>query len=123
MDFAQRFPEIVEAVVEIPAGSRNKYEFDEHAGVFRLDLDQAVRRDVDQRLHVRVQWIAHGDAQHLEVVAVLVAHREPADRPRPHPAPGERGLGDQQQHVAVVAVIRPRPLGEAIVEVVVDSRR
>ena len=31
------FPERVEIVVEIPRGSRNKYEFDETAGVFRLD--------------------------------------------------------------------------------------
>ena len=32
-----RFPKIVEVVVEIPQGSRNKYEFDEKAGVMRLD--------------------------------------------------------------------------------------
>ena len=31
------FPDRVEIVVEIPRGSRNKYEYDEHAGVFRLD--------------------------------------------------------------------------------------
>ena len=31
------FPEVVEIVVEIPRGSRNKYEFDEEVGVFRLD--------------------------------------------------------------------------------------
>ena len=30
-------PDILNAVIEIPRGSRNKYEFDEHAGVFRLD--------------------------------------------------------------------------------------
>lgn len=32
-----RFPDVVEIVVEIPRGSRNKYEWDEHAGVIRLD--------------------------------------------------------------------------------------
>ena len=31
------FPDVVEIVVEIPRGSRNKYEFDEITGVFRLD--------------------------------------------------------------------------------------
>ena len=31
------FPGIVEVVVEIPRGSRNKYEYDEEADVFRLD--------------------------------------------------------------------------------------
>jgi inorganic pyrophosphatase len=34
---AEAFPGRVEIVVEIPRGSRNKYEFDEKAGVFRLD--------------------------------------------------------------------------------------
>ena len=31
------FPGVIEVVVEIPRGSRNKYEYDEGAGVFRLD--------------------------------------------------------------------------------------
>src|SRR3954467_9685004 len=31
------FPDVIEVVVEIPRGSRNKYEFDAKAGVFRLD--------------------------------------------------------------------------------------
>jgi inorganic pyrophosphatase len=34
---AAAFPDRVEIVVEIPRGSRNKYEFDEKAGVYRLD--------------------------------------------------------------------------------------
>jgi inorganic pyrophosphatase len=34
---AEKFPDIVEVVVEIHRGSRNKYEFDEVASVFRLD--------------------------------------------------------------------------------------
>jgi inorganic pyrophosphatase len=32
-----RFPHVIEIVVEIPRGSRNKYEWDEDAGVLRLD--------------------------------------------------------------------------------------
>ena len=32
-----RFPDVVEIVVEIPRGSRNKYEWDERADVIRLD--------------------------------------------------------------------------------------
>jgi inorganic pyrophosphatase len=31
------FPDLVEIVVEIPRGSRNKIEWDERAAVFRLD--------------------------------------------------------------------------------------
>ena len=43
------FPEVVELVIEIPAGSRNKYEFDERAGIFRLDrvLSSAVYYNFD----------------------------------------------------------------------------
>ena len=43
------FPSVVEIVVEIPRGSRNKYEFDERAGVFRLDrvLSSAVFYNFD----------------------------------------------------------------------------
>jgi len=48
-DPLRRYPDIVEIVVEIPAGSRNKYEFDEAAGVFRLDrvLASAVHYNFD----------------------------------------------------------------------------
>jgi inorganic pyrophosphatase len=43
------FPALVEVVVEIPSGSRNKYEFDEKAGVMRLDrvLSSAVFYNFD----------------------------------------------------------------------------
>jgi inorganic pyrophosphatase len=43
------FPEVIEVVVEIPRGSRNKYEFDTRAGVFRLDrvLSSAVFYNFD----------------------------------------------------------------------------
>ena len=43
------FPERVEIVVEIPRGSRNKYEWDEVAGVYRLDrvLSSAVFYNFD----------------------------------------------------------------------------
>jgi inorganic pyrophosphatase len=43
------FPGIIEVVVEIPRGSRNKYEWDRHAGVFRLDrvLSSAVFYNFD----------------------------------------------------------------------------
>jgi inorganic pyrophosphatase len=43
------FPGVVEIVVEIPGGNRNKYEFDETSGVFRLDrvLSSAVFYNFD----------------------------------------------------------------------------
>ena len=50
------FPAIVEIVVEIPRGSRNKYEYDEEAGVFRLDrvLSSAVYYNFDYDVCSRV---------------------------------------------------------------------
>ncbi len=43
------YPDIIEVVVEIPRGSRNKYEWDPQAGVFRLDrvLSSAVFYNFD----------------------------------------------------------------------------
>jgi inorganic pyrophosphatase len=43
------FPGTVDIIVEIPRGSRNKYEFDEETGVFRLDrvLSSAVFYNFD----------------------------------------------------------------------------
>jgi inorganic pyrophosphatase len=43
------FPAVIEVFVEIPAGSRNKYEFDEEARVIRLDrvLSSAVYYNFD----------------------------------------------------------------------------
>lgn len=37
LPLGSRAPKIVTGVVEIPAGTRNKYEYDEELGVFRLD--------------------------------------------------------------------------------------
>ena len=49
MDRSASFPDVIEVVVEIPRGSRNKYEFDERTGVFRLDrvLSSAVFYNFD----------------------------------------------------------------------------
>ncbi|HEY8870607.1 MAG TPA: inorganic diphosphatase [Candidatus Limnocylindrales bacterium] len=46
---AERFPQVIEVVVEIPRGSRNKYEYDEAADVMRLDrvLASAVHYNFD----------------------------------------------------------------------------
>ena len=46
------FPLTIEVVVEIPRGSRNKYEYDEAAGVFRLDRVLSSRRVLQLRLRL-----------------------------------------------------------------------
>jgi inorganic pyrophosphatase len=37
LPIGERCPEVVNAVIEVPLGSVNKYEYDEHLQVFRLD--------------------------------------------------------------------------------------
>ena len=88
-----------------------------------LDLDQAVRPDLVEALDVLLVGVAEGDAQDLEVEALLVAHLEAADRPRPDVAAGEGRLVDDQQGVGVVAVAGAGALDEAVVEVVEDGAR
>src|SRR4029079_15397872 len=85
-----------------------------------LDLDEAVRSDLVELLDVLLMRIAERDAEHLEVVALLVAHLETADGPRPDVAAREGGLVDHQQGVRVVAVTGARFLDEAVIEVVED---
>jgi inorganic pyrophosphatase len=50
MQTPRPFPEVVEIVVEIPRGVRNKYEFDEEAGSYRLDRVAVVGRLLQLRL-------------------------------------------------------------------------
>ncbi len=69
-DLAARFPEVVEAVVEIPAGSRNKYEWDEHARVFRLDrvLSSAVYYNFDYGF---AEMTRADDGDHTDVLLLI----------------------------------------------------
>jgi inorganic pyrophosphatase len=68
---ARRFPKVVEIVVEIPRHSRNKYEYDEAAGVFRLDrvLSSAVFYNFDYGF---IEGTRAGDGDHTD--ALLVIH-------------------------------------------------
>ena len=64
------YPERVEIVVEIPRGSRNKYEFDEKAGVFRLDrvLSSAVFYNFDYGF---VNDTRADDGDHTDALLVI----------------------------------------------------
>ncbi len=65
-----RFPEVVEIVVEIPRGSRNKYEFDEAAGVFRLDrvLSSAVYYNFDYGF---IEGTRAEDGDHTDALLII----------------------------------------------------
>jgi len=62
----ESFPDVVELVIEITRRSRNKYEYDEQAGVFRLDrvLSSAVFYNFDYGFveHTRAEDGDHTDA-------------------------------------------------------------
>ena len=64
------FPDVVEIVVEIPRGSRNKYEYDEHAGVYRLDrvLSSAVFYNFDYGF---IEGTRAGDGDHTDALLVI----------------------------------------------------
>jgi inorganic pyrophosphatase len=64
------FPDVVEVVVEIPRGSRNKYEYDEQAGVFRLDrvLSSAVFYNFDYGF---VEGTRAGDGDHTDALLLI----------------------------------------------------
>ena len=66
----ESFPDIVEIVVEIPRGSRNKYEFDEVAGVYRLDrvLSSAVFYNFDYGF---IEGTRADDGDHTDALLVI----------------------------------------------------
>jgi inorganic pyrophosphatase len=62
--------ELLEIVVEIPRGSRNKYEFDEQAGVFRLDrvLSSAVFYNFDYGF---IEGTRADDGDHTDALLLI----------------------------------------------------
>ncbi len=70
MTGAAVFPERIEVVVEIPRGSRNKYEFDESVGVFRLDrvLSSAVFYNFDYGF---IEGTRADDGDHTDAVLII----------------------------------------------------
>jgi inorganic pyrophosphatase len=64
------YPEIVEVVVEIPRGSRNKYEYDDEARVMRLDrvLASAVHYNFDYGF---VAGTRAGDGDHTDALLLI----------------------------------------------------
>jgi len=62
--------DLLEIVVEIPRGSRNKYEFDEAAGVFRLDrvLSSAVFYNFDYGF---IEGTRADDGDHTDALLLI----------------------------------------------------
>ena len=122
----ERFPDIIEVVVEIPRGSRNKYEYDEAAGAFRLDrvLASAVHYNFDYGF---IEGTRAGDGDHTDALLLIDEPTFTGCRVRARPIGGlemsdEHGfdfkvlcvaLGDPHQaHVERLDQVRPHRLVE-----------
>ena len=68
--YADAFPGVVEIVVEIPRGIRNKYEYDEEAGVYRLDrvLSSAVFYNFDYGF---IEGTRADDGDHTDALLII----------------------------------------------------
>ena len=126
MQSPRPFPEVVEIVVEIPRGSRNKYEFDEEAEVFRLDrvLSSAVYYNFDYGF---IEGTRAGDGDHTDAIILLDEPTFPGCRMHARPVgvllmrddkgPDEKilcvALGDPHwAHVRSLADVAPQKLRE-----------
>jgi inorganic pyrophosphatase len=120
------FPASVEIIVEIPRGSRNKYEFDEVAGVFRLDrvLSSAVFYNFDYGF---IEGTRADDGDHTDALLVIDEPTFTGCRVRARPIGGlemrdEKGfdfktlcvaIGDPNQaHIDRLEQMRPHRLVE-----------
>jgi inorganic pyrophosphatase len=63
-------PDLIEVVVEIPRGSRNKYEFDHERGIFRLDrvLYSSVHYPTDYGF---IEGTLSGDGDPLDILVIV----------------------------------------------------
>lgn len=126
MSVASPFPQVIEVVVEIPRGSRNKYEWDMAAGVFRLDrvLSSAVFYNFDYGYTVDT---ISGDGDPTDVLLLIDEPTFPGCHVWARPVGGlemrdEKGydfkvlcvaVGDPHQaHVKKLSQIRPHRLVE-----------
>ena len=120
------YPDVIEIVVEIPRGSRNKYEYDETAGVYRLDrvLSSAVFYNFDYGF---VEGTRSGDGDHTDALLVIDEPTFTGCHVWARPIGGlemrdEKGydfkvlcvaLGDpHQQHIEQLDQVRPHRLVE-----------
>ena len=120
------FPEVVEIVVEIPRGSRNKYEYDEETHVFRLDrvLSSAVYYNFDYGF---IEGTRAGDGDHTDALLIIDEPTFTGCHVWARPIGGlemrdEKGfdfkvlcvaLGDaHQQHIERLEQVRPHRLVE-----------
>jgi inorganic pyrophosphatase len=106
---AHGFPDVVEVVVEIPSGSRNKYEFDERAGVLRLDrvLSSAVFYNFDYGF---VEETRADDGDHTDAMVLLEEPTFPGCHVWARPVGGLRMHDEKGDDFKVLCVALGDPL-------------
>jgi inorganic pyrophosphatase len=104
-----RFPEIIEVVVEIPSGSRNKYEYNEESGVIWLDrvLSSAVFYNFD---YGYVEETRGGDGDHTDALVLLAEPTFPGCHLWGRPVGGLRMTDDKGDDFKVLCVALGDPL-------------
>jgi inorganic pyrophosphatase len=105
------FPALVEVVVEIPSGSRNKYEYDERAGVMRLDrvLSSAVFYNFD---YGYVPSTRAEDEDHTDAMVLLGEPTFPGCHVWARPVGGLRMQDEKGEDFKVLCVA----LGDSLYE-------
>ncbi|CAN5821747.1 inorganic diphosphatase [soil metagenome] len=105
------FPQVIEVVVEIPSGSRNKYEYDEEAGVIRLDrvLSSAVFYNFD---YGYIEGTRADDGDHTDAMVLLAEPSFPGCRVWARPVGGLRMRDDKGDDFKVLCVALGDPLWE-----------
>ncbi len=105
------FPALVEVVVEIPSGSRNKYEYDERSGVMRLDrvLSSAVFYNFD---YGYVPGTRAEDGDHTDAMVLLAEPTFPGCHVWARPVGGLRMHDEKGEDFKVLCVA----LGDSLYE-------
>jgi inorganic pyrophosphatase len=99
----------VEAIIEIPRGSRNKYEYDHERGIFRLDrvLYSSVHYPTDYGF---IEGTLSGDGDPLDVLVVVEEPTFPGCHMRVRP-------------IGTLAMSDEKGIDEKILAVLVDDPR
>jgi inorganic pyrophosphatase len=103
------FPAVIEVVVEIPARSRNKYEYDEQVGVIRLDrvLSSAVYYNFDYGF---IEGTRAEDGDHTDAMLLIAEPTFPGCRVWARPVGMLRMADEKGVDTKVLSVALADPL-------------
>lgn len=108
--------EAIEAVIEIPRGSRNKYEIDEETGAVRLDrvLYSSVHYPTDYGF---IPETRADDGDHLDVLVIVEEPTVPGCRMAVRPVGILRMRDEQGEDNKIIAVPTADPRFEGVTDI------